>query len=351
MAAATGPDGVTNNFRSIDSETFFAGTSMITLDSIYFGPGSRVRCTARAMTYENYKGLGSTSNPVTISRKEGLCLPRQMGDIGSESFTAQITYTGSENSKYPNMIRIQVLVPHIDGMLPAISTKSLSNFEITLTADASRRGQHLCSNLLDVSEVQTKRGFLTEHATDSHVIRGTEPYQYSSKLRGNATLRFYRNLNLEACMWIFENFYTMSELVQECGGKISTDGQVKDLKRSHLSVRVPLYVSYIYHSPSALGGWMHFDHSSHLKMSFTYDTAVLWRDAIGTPEGSVLKGYLYPTSVLIRSHDKRLVVNFRTVARFRGTFITGQEGKMVVADFFVLTTELDLSKAMSLYMK
>jgi hypothetical protein len=45
---------------------------MITLDSIYFGPGSRVRCTARAITYQNYKGLASTSEPVTISRTEGL---------------------------------------------------------------------------------------------------------------------------------------------------------------------------------------------------------------------------------------------------------------------------------------
>lgn len=331
VAAATGPDGVTNDFRSIDSETFFASSNIITLDSIYFGPGSRVRCTARAMTYKNYKGLESTSNPVTISRKEGLCLPQKMGDIGSEAFSAQITYTGSENLKYPNMIRVQVLVPHIDGMLPAISTKSLSNFEITLTADASRRGQHLCSNLLDTNEVQTKSGFLTDHVKDSHIMGGTEPYQYSSDLRGNATLRFYRNLNLEACMWTFENFYSMSELVQECGGKISTDGQVRDLTRSHLSVRVPLYVSYIYHSPSALGGWMHFDHSSHLKMSFTYDTAVLWKDGIGTPEGSVLKGYLHPTSVLIREQDKRLVVNFRTVARFTGIFITGQEDPNMVS--------------------
>jgi hypothetical protein len=293
---------------------------MITLDSIYFGPGSRVRCSARAITYENYKGLASTSKPVTISRKEGLCLPQQMGEIGSESFSAQITYTGLESSTYP----IRVLVPHIDGMLPALSTKSLSNFEITLTADASRRGQHLCSNLLDTHEVQTKSGFLTDHMT--RMSGGTEPYQYSSELRGKSTLRFYRNLNLEACMWTFENYYTMSELVQECGGKIATDGQVLDLTRSHLSIRVPLYVSYIYHSPSALGGWMHFDHSSYLKMSFTYNTVALWREGIGTPEGSELKGRLYPTGFVIRAEDKRLVVTFRTVARFRGIFILAHKG-------------------------
>ena len=54
----------------------------------------------------------------------------------------------------------------------------------------------------------------------------TMPYQYSSYLRGERTLQFYRNLNLEACIWEFENWFHMSELQQACGGEITTDGQV-----------------------------------------------------------------------------------------------------------------------------
>ena len=52
------------------------------------------------------------------------------------------------------------------------------------------------------------------------------PYQYSRDMRGEKTLQFYKNLNLEACIWEFENWFHMSELQQACGGEITTDGQV-----------------------------------------------------------------------------------------------------------------------------
>ena len=58
------------------------------------------------------------------------------------------------------------------------------------------------------------------------------PYQYSSDMRGERTLQFYRNLNLEACIWEFENWFSMSELQQACGGEITTDGQVSFYSKS-----------------------------------------------------------------------------------------------------------------------
>lgn len=137
--------------------------------------------------------------------------------------------------------------------------------------------------------------------------------------------RFYRHLNMDACLWTFESYYDMTELVQKCGGSITTDGQVKDTVQSHMSVKVPLFVSYIYHSPTAAGGWMHFDHRSSLRLTFVYDTAVLWKDGVGPPATSLLKGNLYPTSIRIRDSDRKLVVNFRTKARFRGQFIMKRE--------------------------
>ena len=33
------------------------------------------------------------------------------------------------------------------------------------------------------------------------------PYQYSRDMRGEKTLQFYKNLNLEACIWEFENWF------------------------------------------------------------------------------------------------------------------------------------------------
>lgn len=39
MSAPTELDGVTSDLRDVDSNTFFASTKAITLDSIYFGGG------------------------------------------------------------------------------------------------------------------------------------------------------------------------------------------------------------------------------------------------------------------------------------------------------------------------
>lgn len=114
----------------------------------------------------------------------------------------------------------------VPGMLPVVSTRPLSNFELTLSPDGTRVGNHRCSNLLDYSEVRTRHGFITAATQNPEAIGGTAPYQYNSYLRGGSTLRFYRNLHLEACLWEFVSFYDMSELLNDCGGSIGTDGQV-----------------------------------------------------------------------------------------------------------------------------
>lgn len=123
-------------------------------------------------------------------------------------------------------------------MLPVVSTRPLSNFELTLSPDGTRVGNHRCSNLLDYTEVRTHHGFLTDATKNPEVIGETAPYQYSSSLRGSSTLRFYRNLNLEACLWEFTSYYDMSELLNDCGGTIGTDGQVS---LSNFELRVITY--------------------------------------------------------------------------------------------------------------
>lgn len=112
------------------------------------------------------------------------------------------------------------------GMLPVISTRALSNFELTLSPDGSRVGNHRCSNLLDFDEVPTQHGFLTKATKSVEQVGESAPYQYSSTMRGLKTLHFYRNLNLEACLWEFVSYYDMSELLTDCGGSIGTNGQV-----------------------------------------------------------------------------------------------------------------------------
>ncbi|XP_075449299.1 FRAS1-related extracellular matrix protein 2 [Ascaphus truei] len=320
VSAPTGLDGVTSPMREVDFNTFFTSSKMITLDSIYFQAGSRVQCAARAVNSDGNEGLELTSTIITISTVEGLCQPRVSGVVGAEPFSAKMRYTGPEDPDHPNLIKVTVTLPHIDGMMPVVSTRELSNFELTLSPDGTRAGNHKCSNLLDYDEVRTRHGFLTDATKNTDVIGETSPYQYSTQLRGSNTLRFYRNLNLEACLWDFTSYYDMSELLTECGGTIGTDGQVLNLVQSYVTLRVPLYVSYVFHSPVGVGGWQHFDLHSELRLTFVYDTAILWRDGIGSPPEAELQGSLYPTSMRING-EGRLVVNFKTEARFHGLFV------------------------------
>ncbi|KAM8940061.1 FRAS1-related extracellular matrix protein 3 [Pelodytes ibericus] len=349
VSAPSGSDGVTSPMREVDSNTFFTDTKSITLDSIYFHAGSRIQCAARAVNANGDAGLELLSPILTLSREEGLCQPRVPGTVGAEPFSAKIRYTGPEDLDYPNLIKLTVTMPHMDGMLPVVSTRHMSNFELTLSPDGTRVGNHKCSNLLDYNEIPTKHGFITDNTKNSEIIGETSPYQYSTALRSPRTLRFYRNLNLEACLWEFNSYYDMSELLTECSGSIGTDGQVLNLVQSYVTLRVPLYVSYVFHSPAAVGGWQHFDLQSELRLTFVYDTAILWNEGIGSPPESELQGSLYPTSMRIND-EGRLVVNFKTDIRFRGQFVMSHPGTslssmIMSADHPELTFTLSLLRS------
>lgn len=68
--------------------------------------------------------------------------------------------------------------------------------------------------------------------------------------------------------------------------------QVLNLVQSYVTLRVPLYVSYVFHSPVGTGGWQHFDLQSELRLTFVYDTAILWKEGIGSPPQAELQGVL-----------------------------------------------------------
>ncbi|KAM9456047.1 FRAS1-related extracellular matrix protein 2a [Clarias gariepinus] len=330
VSAPTGADGVTSPMREVDIDTFFTSSKIITLDSIYFQAGSRVQCAARAVNSDGDEGLELSSPIVSISTEEGMCHPHKVGTVGAEPFSAKLQYTGSEDPEHANLIKLSVTMPHTDGMLPVLSTRALSNFELTLSPDGSRVGNHRCSNLLDFDEVPTRHGFLTKATKNAEQVGGSAPYQYNSTMRGLNTLRFYRNLNLEACLWEFVSYYDMSELLTDCGGSIGTDGQVLNLVQSYVTLRVPLHVSYVFHSPVGTSGWQHFDLQSELRLTFVYDTAILWKDGIGSPPQAELQGALYPASMRINDVG-RLVVNFRTKAHFRGLFVASHHASSLTS--------------------
>lgn len=45
----------------------------------------------------------------------GMCQPRVVGTVGAEPFTAKLRYTGAEDTDHPNLIKLTVTMPHIDG--------------------------------------------------------------------------------------------------------------------------------------------------------------------------------------------------------------------------------------------
>lgn len=45
----------------------------------------------------------------------GMCQPRIPGTVGAEPFSAKIRYTGPDEPDYPNLIKLTVTMPHMDG--------------------------------------------------------------------------------------------------------------------------------------------------------------------------------------------------------------------------------------------
>lgn len=96
---------------------------------------------------------------------------------------------GLSDPDHSNRVKLSIVIPHRDGMLPVISTSPLSNFQLTLSPAGLRVGNHRCSNLLDYDEVETKQGFITKETKGTNVIGEVEPYQFSKELRTEPTLR------------------------------------------------------------------------------------------------------------------------------------------------------------------
>ncbi|CAB1322442.1 unnamed protein product [Coregonus sp. 'balchen'] len=191
----------------------------------------------------------------------------------AQSFIATLKYLDVKHKEHPNRIHISVQIPHQDGMLPLVSTMPLHNLHFLL------------------------------------------PYQFNPSVREAKSIQLYKHLNLKSCIWTFDAYYDMTELIDVCGGSVTADFQVRDSAQSFLTVQVPLYVSYIY--VTAPRGWASLEHHTEMQFSFFYDT-VLWRTGIQTD--SVLSARLQIIRIYIRE-DGRLVIEFKTHAKFRGQFV------------------------------
>uniref|UniRef100_H3AFZ6 Fraser extracellular matrix complex subunit 1 n=1 Tax=Latimeria chalumnae TaxID=7897 RepID=H3AFZ6_LATCH len=320
VAAPTDTSGARSPFETVTDTTPYTSVDHMVLDSIYFSRRFHVRCVAKAVDKAGHVGTPLRSNIVTIGTDSAIChTPVVAGTargFQAQSFIATLKYLDVKRKEHPNRIHISVQIPHQDGMLPLVSTMPLHNLHFLLSESIYRQ-QHVCSNLVtirDLKGIAGKAGFIDEVIYDSIAIGPgyDRPYQFDPTVREPRTIQLYKHLNLKSCIWTFDAYYDMTELIDVCGGSVTADFQVRDSAQSFLTVQVPLYVSYIY--VTAPRGWASLEHHTEMEFSFFYDT-VLWRTGIQTD--SVLSARLQIIRIYIRD-DGRLVIEFKTHAKFRG---------------------------------
>nr|XP_033819322.1 extracellular matrix protein FRAS1 isoform X2 [Geotrypetes seraphini] len=322
VATPTDSSGARSPFETITDNTPFTSINHMVLDSIYFSRRFHVRCVAKAVDKAGHVGTPLRSNIISIGTDSAIChTPVVAGTargFQAQSFVATLKYLDVKHKEHPNRIHIAVQIPHQDGMLPLVSTMPLHNLNFLLS-ESIYRHQHICSNLVTIKDLRglSEAGFLDEVTYDSIALGPgyDRPYQFDPSMREPKTIQLYKHLNLKSCLWTFDAYYDMTELIDVCGGSVTADFQVRDSAQSFLTVHVPLYVSYIY--VTAPRGWASLEHHTEMEFSFFYDT-VLWRTGIQTD--SVLSARLQIIRIYIRE-DGRLVIEFKTHAKFRGQFV------------------------------
>ncbi|CAG5094102.1 Oidioi.mRNA.OKI2018_I69.XSR.g13247.t3.cds [Oikopleura dioica] len=314
-----------SNFKRINDATPWTSPKSKVLDSIYFSRKFKIRCRVQAFSPEGKGGTPLRSQPAQVS-SEGICHnPLVAGESGfqAQNFQANLKYLDSTHPDHPNSIHITVEVPHEDGLLPLVSTTQINNIDFLLR-DRVFRQQHVCSNMLTPEEApntEGQRGFLDSYdAARVPAMSGFDrPHQFDTELRSEKTLSLYQYLNLKTCTWTFDSYYTMDELKDICGGRIDKDYELATQDQSHVTVRVPFHVSYIY--VQAPTGWAALEHRSEFSVSFYYSN-VMWKSGIKTD--SELTGDISLTRVSIDANG-RLVVELRTRTRFRGLFLESSD--------------------------
>ncbi|XP_069679453.1 extracellular matrix organizing protein FRAS1-like isoform X2 [Periplaneta americana] len=310
-------------FRPIRDSTIYGNVYSKVLDPLFYSRKFRLKCVTTPFVKSDHErkimGIPLKSKHVTIgSEREAICSgnDRQSnGDYLQEhSFVAILRYIDSSSAQdvnHKNTIHVHLEIPHSDGMVPLVSTLPLRNPRILLL-DRRHTAQHLCSNLHNNSAFLINEEVLKPPPNEKGFSR---PYQLSSNMRGNDTVKLYKHLNLNTCLWTFDAWFHMSQLVDNCGGKVTSEFQVEANSESYVTVQVPLYVTYV--TASAPRDWMAVEHRSELEVSFYY-TSMLWQGGLNTQPQYEAAVQIVRVSA---DEDGRLVVDFGTVAQFRGCFV------------------------------
>lgn len=95
-------------------------------------------------------------------------------------------------------------------------------------------------SLVLVPPSRTEAGFLDDRVYDSTALGPgyDRPFQFDPSIREPKTIQLYKHLNLKSCVWTFDAYYDMTELIDVCGGSVTADFQVGD-PGAYWKVRAP----------------------------------------------------------------------------------------------------------------
>jgi len=305
-------DGI---YRTLHESTAYSSVRERVLDAAFFGPNFRVRCLTQPVQPNGTLATPSRSLPVTIAGNRSLCPPFSPSDSsGQQPFKAFLAYVNASEAEHADTMKIEVQLPHADGMVPVISTSPLHGIGYVLS-DPSYRSHHRCSNL------HPGVAFLMD---TSNVTGGSDlPYEFSKTLRQESAVRLYSHLDSSTCLWHFKAWFTMTELVDMCGGYVASHYQASKRGQIQVTVRVPLFVTMV--TAGAVMGWSCVEHGTEMEFSFSY-ASVLWHRGVQSQLALTVRPHV---SRVRTDANGRLIIDLQTETRFAGRYLL--DGTRLVA--------------------
>jgi len=276
----------------------------------------------------------------------------------TEPFFARADYISAEfikqnpqqvDLKYLNYVRFVIDIPFVEGSFPLISTRPLHNYRLLLSAGSAYSAQHTCSNF--INEPLIKYGFINDYLKQP---KNFSAYQkFSEKYQSHFSRNFYSNLDEKRCGWRFTAYYDISELTSNCQAQIISDSDIRDVnaEKSYLTIRIPIYVSYIY--PSYQASWSSIEYKSEIDAFIIYKTKSLdemdadftklsnnyeemrknkWADYESSEENGLLNlggvsklnhDHLFSLVInkISMNQEGKLIIEFTSIPKFRGQFV------------------------------
>ncbi|XP_049952198.1 extracellular matrix organizing protein FRAS1-like [Schistocerca serialis cubense] len=274
------------------------------LDPVFFTSGFKIRCTAIPLNEEwgkKVEGLPVRSATVKVGSKK-LC------PASNEAPSFLATFTSGNEKQNNSKVHIRVEVPHIDGTVPIISTGPIEAPH-QLMRESQYINQNPCSNTYQGS------AFLNDKENNRY---RSNPY---STLQNVKTPELYTHLDLDTCLWTFDAWFNMNEIVNDCGGRIKSEVQVEGSDKNHVTVSLSLYLKRLSASGPPIG-WSTVEHQTELEVSFHY-RPLLWGSQLKLQQ--LLNATLQLKRVAADS-DGRLLLDFTTTTHFHGWFVTSHRG-------------------------